>query len=122
MFCWIAALAVLVHALLPSLGEALAAPSAGKVLFVEICSLHGVQSIALPLTKGQGKTDPNGGSVPHCAFCAMHAHGLALPPQDIAFALPNPATFFPRLFLDASAPLFAWIAPPSRGPPARRPS
>ena len=55
----------------------------------------------------------------HCPFCVTHAGSFGLVPID-ALALPAPrgSDVFPSLFYQSHHPLFAWVTPHSRAPPA----
>ena len=110
-------MAILANALLPSLAEMIPTARAGEMPFVEICSAQGLRyEAALPQSGGEQDSDKHS-AASHCAFCPVHANPLALLHRKIEVAPAPRATYLAPLFLAASEPQFAWIAPPSRGPP-----
>ena len=119
-FLWVAAMAILVNTLLLPLGGMLSTATGGKTLSVEICSVHGLEHVALPLDAGGKQQPQQHGCTGHCPFCAAHANLLAFLHSPIEIPVLPRARHFAPLFLTASQPLFAWLAPPSRGPPLFR--
>lgn len=117
---WIALLATLSLALLPTLGKAMAFGAGGGTGWAEVCTPQGVRLVALG---DEAPAEPRGvapaeAHLEHCALCFLSAQPPLLPPQPPACA---PATGLsdeaPRLFLHAPRTLHAWRGASPRGPP-----
>lgn len=113
---WIAVLAILVSALLPSVSQALGAAS--PAAWVEVCSAQGSKWI--PADEGGSDTQGAEHLLEHCPYCSLHTPTLALPP------VPPPLTLrldlghaVPAAFLSAPVTLHAWRAALPRAPPAQ---
>ncbi|MCG2583074.1 DUF2946 domain-containing protein [Massilia sp. TS11] len=103
---WLACVAVLLAALMPSVSHLLAANPATAPL-VELCSADSVK-----------KDMAGAGHLEHCAYCATHDGSLGLAPTLLgALPLPLARHEVPQLFLHSPQPLFAWATPQSRAPP-----
>ena len=126
---WIAILAVLLNALMPTVSVALenarsplAAPSSA---WTEVCAAQGSTWVRLAAdgslieqTSQRPADAPASLHVEHCPYCLTHAASFGLPPVP-AWALPVwPLT---ASLLPYSAPLaqppVAWLAPAARAPP-----
>ncbi len=112
---WIAALAVLLAALVPTVSHALS--SARGLGWIEVCSAQG----ALWL-RADGKDAKDAPAAPHliehCPYCSLHAPVLGMPPAPQALAL---APVAGEMVLPAShgvAPAqAAWASAQPRAPP-----
>ena len=129
---WVAALAILLGALAPTISHGVRAWSHSPVTWVEVCSSTGAKLIAISSGTGLAKTtawstqDParslpsgeHGGE--HCPFCLLHASDVALLPASLPVVpvITPGAHALPRLFLQAPRTLFAWAPPQARAPPA----
>ncbi|MGE5450291.1 MAG: DUF2946 domain-containing protein [Acidobacteriota bacterium] len=111
---WLAAWAILLGALAPSMTHWLNQRQASRTLpSAAIC------------TSGKHKAASRKGAMPdapgasgHCGFCLPHDGGQGLPPV-VALSLP-PLPYGavePALFLQAPVRLFAWVAAQPRAPP-----
>ncbi|WP_295762906.1 DUF2946 domain-containing protein [Undibacterium sp.] len=118
---WIACLAILANALVPSIASALAARDGNAPSWAEICStpIAGLAakkvgtSVALKLP---GKIDTH--TAKHCPFCLPHAGNFALAPAALpccAVAAGHDA--FPPLYYQAPSLLHSWVTANPRGPP-----
>lgn len=112
---WIAALAILLASLAPSLSHALGSAQAAS--WIEICTSQGSKWIA-------EKTDdspaaPTAGHVfEHCSLCSMHAPTLGLPPLPALRPLPIEGHGeFPPAFFAVPRTLYAWVSARPRAPP-----
>ncbi|THF60841.1 DUF2946 domain-containing protein [Pseudothauera rhizosphaerae] len=119
---WIAAFAVMLAALAPTLTHALSWVSGAQVKWTEVCTVAGVKLVAVSDDGGDpaGSSDGglNGLQVDHCPYCHPHAGSFALPPADVpALRVPAGGEPLPPLFLNASRPLFAWASIQPRAPP-----
>lgn len=128
----IAIFAVLLASLAPSISHALAAGGwTGYLNDVELCSEeteHAAEQVAdvhehdmhashTP-PESQSSADHNL-HFEHCPFCFTHAGSFGAPPT-VAFVTPLAigSPVLPRLFFQASHPLFVWAAPEARAPPS----
>jgi hypothetical protein len=126
---WIAILAMLLNALLPSASMALAnAPSGvamGQSDWIEVCSVQGSTWVRLgPDDSPIEQTDRKPLDAPasihgeHCLYCLTHAASFALPPTPalVLSVLPLPADLRPNCKPLAQIHV-AWRAPAARAPP-----
>ncbi len=131
MISWLAALAILLSALAPTLSYAM--PGKPDLRFAEICSASGhtysadpaltvLQGGKLPASDlqqsqpGQGHSDAM--AMQHCPYCLNHAsaHGVPLP-SEFLLAAPQLSYSLPSLYYQSPAPLFAWASASPRAPP-----
>ena len=112
---WIAALAILLAAIAPSLSHALGTAETGS--WFEICSSQGSKWIAddpdgSPLAPAAGHV------LEHCPYCSMHAPALGLPPAPGLLPLRIEGHGeFPPTFYAAPHTLHAWVSARPRAPP-----
>lgn len=110
---WIAAFAVLLSALVPTLGQAVAA--AGSP-WVEVCTAQGAKWVQA----GDDGSEPGPASehvFDHCPFCPLHAPMSGLPPAGLAQLPVLQASDVPTAFLAAPRTLHAWVSAQPRAPP-----
>lgn len=113
-----ACLAMLLSSLAPSIAHALASHTPAPPPWAEICTAHGLTTIA-----AQGGKQTPDQKQPHqhmsdCPWCRVHADLPALPPSDPAPPLVlDGMPSYPSLFYQAPRPLFAWTAAQPRAPP-----
>ncbi len=114
---WLALVAMLALALLPSVGHGLAGPGSG---FAEVCTPQGMKLVSL--SDGQEQPPPATTHMEHCTDCSAGLNAAALPPMPAAAALPAAAggDALPPLLLHAPRTLYAWASAQPRGPPATR--
>jgi len=122
MTVWIAAFAVLLAALAPSISHAIAAAKGTPGAWTEICTGTGLKRVQLDGKDASPHAPGKGDKSFHfddCPFCLGHAVSLGLPPA-VPPTLQSAAGphFLPPLFYLAPRPLFAWIAAQPRAPPA----
>lgn len=112
---WIAALAVLLASLAPSLSQALA--SATGLDWIEVCTAQGSKWIQA----GDDGTERAPGAahgLEHCPYCSLHTPTLGLPPAPRLDALPLRLSHaIPRAFLAAPQTPHAWVSAQPRAPP-----
>jgi hypothetical protein len=111
---WLALVAMLALALLPTVSHALARSGSG---FAEVCTPQGMKVVAL----ADGEQQPSSAAMhlEHCPYCAVAGTAAALPPAPLVLPLPPAeAALQPPLFLQAPSTLFAWAAAQPRGPPS----
>jgi hypothetical protein len=113
---WIAALAILMVSLVPSLSHALA-PATGTN-WVEVCTIHGSTWIQAG-EEGTERTPASAHVLDHCPYCSLHAPTLGLPPVAGSTHLPlRLAHEAPLAFLAAPCTLHAWVSAQPRAPPS----
>lgn len=118
-FCFIALMAMLAMALLPTVSHALAFAQGTQSNWAEVCTPQGMKLVVLD-DAGPGEPAPASAAshLEHCPFCAQGSSVLGLPPTVVpALVLPLAADTTPPLFLKAPRTLFAWAAAQPRGPP-----
>jgi hypothetical protein len=106
---WLALVAMLALALMPTLSHAMA-QARGASVFDEICSSAGPK----PVDPAQGVAF---GHLDHCPFCHLQAQPFAPPPAPQALVLLPAAHEAPALFFSAARTLFAWRSAQPRAPP-----
>lgn len=117
-WAWLAIVAMLGAALLPTLAHAVMAVK-GDTQWVEVCSASGSRWVLVTdadLASGQDQSLSM--DMAHCPLCCHQNHMPTVPtPQatPVVFALGTHVV--PRLWLLAPTPLFAWASRLSRGPP-----
>lgn len=117
---WIATVAILMAALMPSISHAVLAGS-HQPAWAEVCSMDGMKMVQVgtaetPVSSIPGKLALH---AEHCPFCSLHAGALGMPPVH-EFTVPA-ATLVagpPALFYQSPAPQFIWSAAQSRAPPS----
>ena len=119
---WIAAFAVVLAALMPTLAQAVASAGGGQVKWMELCTVAGMKLVAV-----QDNGDPaSSGSdsqgilkAAHCPYCCSHAGSFALPPSATPLRAAPLATCRQAAFLPvAHKALQRWGIFLSRAPPA----
>jgi hypothetical protein len=112
---WIAALAILLASLAPSLSQALASSTGTN--WIEVCTTQGSKWIA-PSKDGSERAPASAHALEHCAYCSLHAPDLGLPPADQASQRPSRLGLeVPSAFLAAPRTLHAWVRAQPRAPP-----
>jgi Protein of unknown function (DUF2946) len=112
---WIAALAVLMSALAPSISQALSLSQSGKGFVAEICTTSGAK-----LTQVIDDEDSSSSSATmegHCPYCVVSS--LYLLPETVALKFHASAQYArqPLFLYQSPQPLFSWLSLPSRAPP-----
>jgi Protein of unknown function (DUF2946) len=112
---WIAALAILLASLAPSLSHALG--SAEGSSWIEICTSQGSKWVEAG--DDNSAPAPTAGHVfEHCPFCSIQAPVLGLPPSPELVPLPIEGHGeFPPAFYAAPRTLHAWVSARPRAPP-----
>lgn len=119
---WLAALAIALACLAPSLSHALAAATGNKALLMEVCSTTRTRWIAVNDLAPQpvpSSSDKNSLHLAHCPFCLVHAPAV-LPSSTTLLSVPAVLVMplLPTLFLQAPRRPFIWTVAQSRAPPA----
>lgn len=112
---WIAALAILLAALAPSLSQALRRAQGGPA--TEVCTAQGTRWVQ---DAPEGPGTPHGAAqlMAHCLYCATHVPTLGLPPAATTLVLVQALSqAVPAAFLSAPHRLHAWLSAQPRAPP-----
>lgn len=112
---WIAVLAVLLGALVPSLSRALATNDGAA--WIEICTIQGTKWVSAD-EADPDRAPTSAHVLDHCAYCSLNTPTLGLPPSATA-VLPSSrlAHALPWAFLAAPTTLHAWVSAQPRAPP-----
>lgn len=118
-FAWLAILATLAMALMPTVSHALA-HWRGQASWVEVCTTAGSRLVALDAAgEAQQPATSAAAHLEHCPYCAPSFGGVGLPPSPLTLPLPaDLATEVPALFLQAPRTLHAWCSAQPRAPPS----
>jgi Protein of unknown function (DUF2946) len=112
---WIALLAMLAIALVPTVSRAMAFAT-GSPSWAEICTPQGMKLVAA--VDGDEAPVQTGAHLDHCALCGLSSDGAApLPALPVPLQLPVGSAEVPRLFLQAAHTLHAWRSAQPRAPP-----
>ena len=113
---WIAALAILLGALAPTVSQALSVSQSGKGFVVEICSANGSKMTQIIGDDESSVPSAMGG---HCPYCVVQP--IYLLPSVSAFEFSAPQSYGTQSLTSHQAFQIqsAWVRLPSRGPPAK---
>ncbi len=118
---WLALVAVLALALMPTLSHALTFARGDTVAWAEVCTPQGLKVVAVDGRDAEAPAAPVNiaAHLEHCPFCKLSSHdALPLPPALPAVAEPlPPGPFLPPLWLQAPRTLHAWASAQPRAPP-----
>lgn len=125
---WIAILALLAMAMLPTFTQAVTHLRGDSTNWVEVCTPQGMRLVSLNGMAG-GEDAPTeqaplqaAAHLEHCALCTLLQPLPALPAADVPSLVPALAAHaLPWLFLHAPHKLHAWRSTQPRGPPHHLP-
>ena len=116
---WLASVAILLNALMPTIAHAIAASQGGPVFWGAICSASGTKFAPVPFGQPADNKSDSKAAMVHCPYCLAHAGSVALPSQQVQLSLTVAlAHVMPRLFYLAPYPLHAWVTAHPRAPPS----
>lgn len=113
---WIAALAILMSALAPSISQAVSLLNAGHGFAMEICAADG-SKMQINVDSDQ-QSDQVSQSEP-CPYCLAHSSITPAFNTNLTFEAPQSFAFLPQLFYQSPKPLANWVTPPSAAPPVQ---
>jgi hypothetical protein len=116
---WIALVAMLAFALLPTLSRALAFAGSDPSAWAEVCTSQGMKWVSTAdANAGASGAPAQALPLDPCGFCPLAGAGLAPPPMaPQVVSLPLRGAEPPPLFLHAPRTLHAWCSAQPRAPP-----
>jgi hypothetical protein len=115
MAAWIAIVAMLALALVPTLSRALAFAGNGGG-WAEVCTPQGMKQVPLDPDPA-GNSAPTAPSPDACGLCLLAAAGAAPPPAPPAVPLPSRDAAAPATATPAAHPRPSWARAQPRAPP-----
>lgn len=112
---WIAALAISMSALAPSISQAVSLANHGQGFAMEICSASGDKAAVKVQMDGQVVAD----QVQACPYCLVQNSITPAFNTSLTFQAPQTLALLPQLFYQSPKPLSVWITPPSAAPPTK---
>jgi len=117
-FVWLALMAILALALLPTVAHALNFAQGGTSSLAEICTPRGLQWVQLDGAPADTELPAAVDHMQDCPYCSRAMSMTGLPPTVLQLLLQPPVGGAkPPLFLHAPRTLFAWASAQPRGPP-----
>lgn len=113
---WIAAFAIAMSSIAPSISQAINADQVDGKLTMEICSSNGEKNLQFVTVGGDSNQFPQI-EMNHCPYCVVQGLYVHSSSTALNFAAPLDLTIFPKLFYKSPKLLFAWISLPSQAPP-----
>jgi hypothetical protein len=117
-FAWIALVAALALALVPTLSRALATQP-GQAAWAEVCTTQGLKAAAADAVDAQVVwAGPAMVHLDHCQFCILAANLPGVPTTPAALPMRVSLTqAMPARLLEAARTAHAWAHAPARAPP-----
>jgi hypothetical protein len=112
---WIAAFAILMSALAPSISQAVSLLKHGQGFAMEICAVDGT---VLKINVQDDDQVELVGSQP-CPYCVVQSMITPALNTNLKFQAPQSFAFLPQLFYQSPKPLAVWVTPPSAAPPTK---
>ena len=113
---WIAAAALALSALSPSLSQAVSLAHGGQGFAMEICSADGgKQQIHIQEDEQADQFK----SMQPCPYCVAHSSIIPTFNTNLQFQVPQTFAMLPQLFYQSPKPLVVWVKPPSAAPPTQ---
>lgn len=121
---WLAALAIVLNALMPTVSHAMAAAQQEAAPWLEVCTVYGIKYLSQS-AQDQQNADPapersDMQNMQHCPYCTVHAASVVVL-HDTGPPVLQPLTQYrvAALFLHSPRPLFVWASSNPRAPPAQ---
>ena len=112
---WIAALAIAMSAVAPTVSQAVSLVIGGQGFAMEICSADGNKMQVEVQTDDQELAT----QYQPCPYCVTHSDITPVLSTSLSFDAPQTLTLFPQLFYQSPKLLAVWVIPPSAAPPAQ---
>ncbi len=111
---WIAAAAIAMSALAPTLSQAVSLVKGGNGFAMEICSVDGNKlQVHIQTDDQTGQVD----ATQPCPYCLAHSSITPAFNTNLTFQAPQAFAMLPQLFYQSPKPLAVWVTPPSAAPP-----
>ena len=112
---WIAAIAIAMSALAPTVSQAVSLAQHGQGFAMEICSADGAKAEINIQADHQELAD----QAQPCPYCVAQNSITPAFNTNLTFAAPNSFALLPKLFYQSPKPLAVWVTPPSAAPPTQ---
>jgi hypothetical protein len=112
---WIAVFTVLMSSMAPTVSQAVSLAQNGQGISMEVCTTTGVK---MTQVIDATNADESAQATVQCPLCVVHGNFVLPLNHELSFAKPENNSIYPQLFYQSPKPLFAWVALPSRAPPA----
>ena len=112
---WIAAIAIAMSALAPTVSQAISLAKHGQGFSMEICTTSGVKM----QIEVQSDEQEVAGQNQSCPFCLAHTAITPAFNTNLSFGEPESLALLPQLFYQSPKPLAVWVTPPSAAPPVQ---
>ena len=112
---WIAALAIAMSALAPTVSQAVSLAKHGQGFAMEICSADGNKM----QINVHGDEQEVADQAQPCPYCVAQSAITPAFNTNLTFEAPQSLTLLPALFYQSPKPLAAWETPPSAAPPTQ---
>jgi hypothetical protein len=110
---WIAAIAIAMSALAPTMSQAISIAQHGQGFVMEICSADGNTMQMNVQTDQQEVAD----QAQPCPYCVAQNTVTPAFNTSLTFEAPQALSLLPALFYQSPKPLAVWVTPPSAAPP-----
>lgn len=112
---WIAALAIAMSALAPSISQAVSLAKHGQGFAMEICSADGAKIQVQIQSEDQEVAE----QAQPCPYCLAQSAITPAFNTNLTFQAPQTFALLPQLFYKSPKPLAVWVTPPSAAPPTQ---
>ncbi len=112
---WIAALAIAMSALAPSISQAVSLAKHGQGFAMEICSVDGSKLQINVQSEDQEVAE----QAQPCPYCLAQSAITPAFNTNLTFQAPQTFALLPQLFYKSPKPLAVWVTPPSAAPPTQ---
>jgi flagellar basal body-associated protein FliL len=112
---WIAALAIAMSALAPSISQAVSLAKHGQGFAMEICSVDGSKLQINVQSEDQEVAE----QAQPCPYCLAQSAITPAFNTNLTFQAPQTFALLPQLFYQSPKPLAVWVTPPSAAPPTQ---
>lgn len=112
---WIAALAIAMSALAPSISQAVSLAKHGQGFAMEICSADGAKIQVQIQSEDQEVAE----QAQPCPYCLAQSAITPAFNTNLTFQAPQTFALLPQLFYQSPKPLAVWVTPPSAAPPTQ---
>ena len=112
---WIAALAIAMSALAPTVSQAVSLAKHGQGFAMEICSADG-NKMQIEVQNEDQQLAEQGQP---CPYCFAQDNVTPAFNTNLTFEAPQSLALLPKLFYQSPKPLAVWVTPPSAAPPVQ---